>query len=63
MFIANRGGSAIVHHGQVPAVESAFDKQLKTEMTSIKEMGKPFIDENADLHALYTPRRFSKIQW
>ena len=44
----------IRHHGQVPAVELAFDKQDKALVTSIEVMGNPFLAVSADLHAVYS---------
>ena len=51
-FKTNRGESAIRHHEQVPAVQSAFAKQVNALVSTIEEMGNPFLDESADLLVL-----------
>ena len=51
-FKTNRGKSAIRHHEQVPAVQSAFAKQVNALVSTIEAMGNPFLDESADLLVL-----------
>ena len=51
-FKTNRGESAIRHHEQVPVVQSAFAKQVNALVSTIEEMGNPFLDESADLLVL-----------